>query len=275
MLGDWAWRSTVVAGLAVLACNLYAVDGLVLINQASALAGNVTPGDTPGFPVTISTPGSYRLTGNLVITDLSANVIEITSDNVTIDLNGFSLIGPVVCTGSPVSSCPFMGSGTGIFSSKSNLTVLNGTIRGMNDGITFVGGDNHIEKVHATSNTSIGIGSGNGQSLVTSCDTSFNGVFGIFGNGKAEGNVAEGNGLDGIVFAGAMTNNVAANNKGNGISGQGVFSGNSATTNGQAGINAICPSFVSGNYAFQNKGGNIFTTLSGCIPANNANNAAP
>ena len=275
MLGDWTWRIRVVTGLAVLTCNLYAVDGVVLFNQASALAGNVTPGDTPGFPVTISAPGSYRLTGNLVVTDLSVNVIEITTDNVTIDLNGFSLIGPVVCTGNPVSSCTSVGDGVGIFSRKSNLTVLNGTIRGMNDGITFVGGDNHIEKVHATSNTSIGIGSGNGQSLVTSCNTSFNGVFGIFGNGKAEGNVAEGNGLDGIVFAGAMTNNVAANNKGNGISGQGVFSGNSATTNGQAGINAICPSFVSGNYAFQNKGGNIFTTLSGCIPANNANNAAP
>src|SRR5689334_9768577 len=99
MLGDWTWRIRVVAGLAVLACNLYAVDGVVLFNQASALAGNVTPGDAPGFPVTISVPGSYRLTGNIALTDLSANVIEITADNVTIDLNGFSLIGPVVCTG--------------------------------------------------------------------------------------------------------------------------------------------------------------------------------
>ena len=38
----------------------WAVDGVILIDQNKALAGNVTPGDTPGFPVTISLPGSYR-----------------------------------------------------------------------------------------------------------------------------------------------------------------------------------------------------------------------
>ena len=32
----------------------FAVDGVVLMNQANATAGNVTPGDSPGFPVTIS-----------------------------------------------------------------------------------------------------------------------------------------------------------------------------------------------------------------------------
>src|SRR5438046_162421 len=41
----------------------YASDGVVEINQARALAGGVTRGDAPGFPVTISQPGSYRLTG--------------------------------------------------------------------------------------------------------------------------------------------------------------------------------------------------------------------
>jgi hypothetical protein len=43
----------------------FAVDGVVLIDQTRALAGNVTPGDAPGFPVTLSLPGSYRLSGNL------------------------------------------------------------------------------------------------------------------------------------------------------------------------------------------------------------------
>ena len=42
-----------------------ATDGVVLIDQARALAGNVTPGDAPGFPVTISEPGSYRLASDL------------------------------------------------------------------------------------------------------------------------------------------------------------------------------------------------------------------
>lgn len=31
----------------------------------SALAGDVTPGDTPGYPVTLSLPGKYKLGGNI------------------------------------------------------------------------------------------------------------------------------------------------------------------------------------------------------------------
>ena len=42
-------------------------DGQVLITQAAVNAGNVTPGDTPGFPATISVPGSYRLASNLTV----------------------------------------------------------------------------------------------------------------------------------------------------------------------------------------------------------------
>ena len=49
--------SLLVIGMA-LAIPLYAVDGVALINQNAALAGNVTPGDAPGFPVTISVSGS-------------------------------------------------------------------------------------------------------------------------------------------------------------------------------------------------------------------------
>jgi hypothetical protein len=40
-------------------------DGVVLINQSDALQGYITSRDAPGFPVTISDPGSYRLTSNL------------------------------------------------------------------------------------------------------------------------------------------------------------------------------------------------------------------
>ena len=55
------------AGVFALTCiaPAGAVDGVIEINQAKALAGGVTPSDTPGFPVSIDTAGSYRLTGNL------------------------------------------------------------------------------------------------------------------------------------------------------------------------------------------------------------------
>src|SRR5438270_1570559 len=95
----WLAPALIWAGLS---CNIYAVDGVVLIDQNRALAGNVTPGDAPGFPVTISVPGSYRLSGNLMVPDAHTSAISITADHVTIDLNGFSIIGPTVCTGRPV-----------------------------------------------------------------------------------------------------------------------------------------------------------------------------
>jgi hypothetical protein len=47
------------------------------------------------IPITISQPGSYFLTGNLTLPagDSGANGITITTDNVTIDLSGFTLDG--------------------------------------------------------------------------------------------------------------------------------------------------------------------------------------
>src|SRR5438093_8400021 len=83
--------------LVAAAVPVYALDGVVLINQNAALAGNVTPGDTPGFPVTISVTGSYKLSGNLTVPDANTTAILINADDVTIDLNGFSIIGPTVC----------------------------------------------------------------------------------------------------------------------------------------------------------------------------------
>ncbi len=67
-------------------------DGQVLITQAAVNAGNITPGDTPGFPVTISVGGSYRLGSNLTVTS-AANGIEVKANDVTIDMGGFKLSG--------------------------------------------------------------------------------------------------------------------------------------------------------------------------------------
>ena len=82
-----------------------AVDGVVEINQTSALFGGITPSDLPGFPVTLDQPGSYRLTGNL---DLSGepipgnvNAVEIKADDVSLDLNGFSITGTTSCSTDP------------------------------------------------------------------------------------------------------------------------------------------------------------------------------
>lgn len=68
-------------------------------------------------PYTISTSGSYYLTKNLTHTNLLADGISITADNVTLDLNGFTLTGPD--SGSP----------NGIAATnKKNIVIKNGTV---------------------------------------------------------------------------------------------------------------------------------------------------
>src|SRR5262245_45169596 len=53
------------AAASVFAAPASALDGEVLIDQAKVNAGGITPGDEPGFPVTLSRRGKYKLTGNL------------------------------------------------------------------------------------------------------------------------------------------------------------------------------------------------------------------
>lgn len=86
-------RSTSAAALATLALAslpALAVDGVVLIDQNKALAGNIAPGDAAGFPVTLGRPGSYRLSGNLTV-PAGVHGFLIASPGVTLDLNGFTL----------------------------------------------------------------------------------------------------------------------------------------------------------------------------------------
>ena len=126
----------------LLASPALAVDGVVLIDHASALAGNVTPGDTPGYPVTLSLPGSYRLSGNLA-PEGRVNGIDVTAPEVTIDFNGFRLHG-------------FRAS-LGIYATQRNLTVRNGTIRGFNEHGIFAQGEGAIVEDMRISTNSIGV----------------------------------------------------------------------------------------------------------------------
>jgi hypothetical protein len=66
--------------------------GEIVITQAKALAGGVTPGDAPGYPVTLSQPGAYVLESNLTVTPGTYGLF-VTANNVDIDMNGFTLSG--------------------------------------------------------------------------------------------------------------------------------------------------------------------------------------
>ena len=87
-------RKTVllVLAMALVPACLFAVDGVVLINQSTVMAAG-------GFPYIIKDPGSYKLSGNLTMSTTTTGnysgldiAIGINSSGVVLDLNGFSII---------------------------------------------------------------------------------------------------------------------------------------------------------------------------------------
>ena len=221
---------------------------VVSIDQKHAQAGKVTAGDAPGFPVTISESGSYRLTSNLVVTEAGVTAIEITADDVTIDLAGFSIVGPNTCTGTPVV-CTIQGGGIGIKAvadeglSPENVRVMNGTVRGMGGhGIRLIGNGTVVERVQAVSNGGPGIVVGMG-SIIDSV-AAFNGSGAAVVGLIVRGTVARNN-VFGIFIrpGGVATGNSAINNAGTGLSVQcpAVVVGNSTTNNGtDLQVNGVC-----------------------------------
>jgi len=199
------------------AAPAFAVDGVILIDQNRALAGGVTPGDSPGFPVVITTSGSFRLSGNLVVSDVNTTAISITTgaSAVTIDLNGFSIVGPVTCSISPTvcdsaadDPGDIFGSGVGIRSQvRDSLTVKNGSIVGMGRYALFqLGGPQVIiDSVHAKENGLGGLWPSSG--LVINSVATINGGIGITSNaGVIKNSVVTRNAGDGIASTGLPLN---------------------------------------------------------------------
>lgn len=195
----------------------HAGDGATEISHAGALAGKA--GDPAGFPVSINTPGRYLLTSNLDLSvaadPANTDAIQITADNVTVDLNGFRIVGPADCSELPAIPCTGTGSGVGIHAiSQLGTVVKNGTIRGMGDhGVGLE--DSHgstIQDVRALSNGGIGIFA-DGSARVTECLALQNGGSGILaGRGEVSENIASLNGLYGIEGAAVVSRNVMATN---------------------------------------------------------------
>ena len=252
-------------------CNLiaithaaHAVDGVIEINQAKALAGGVTPSDTAGFPVTIDAKGSYRLTGDLTVPDAATTAIYVSAGDVTIDLNGFSIQGVTVCSGDPLS-CEPTGFGLGIdafSSSTGNVTVMNGTVRGMGSAGIRLSDQGRVLNVRAIGNGSYGVSIMGGGGTAKDNTVHQNGVYGITisGNGTVTGNTANyngGHGIDaGAVNGCTVTGNTVSNNGGDGIRANGTVTGNTATSNGGYGLN-IGSGGYAGNVMRQNTSGSV------------------
>ncbi|MBL38378.1 MAG: hypothetical protein CMP07_08205 [Xanthomonadales bacterium] len=204
-------RPTTIALLVLLASTLARADGSIEINQACVPAGCFA-GDSPGFPVEIVEPGSYRLSSNLQVpTGLDGIVGSATG--ISLDLAGFEVSGPVsctadidaitdllidvVCTGSP-------GTATGI---ADVTTIENGTVRGFRDGIR-IGGDSValVRNVHVRENSGDGIDANHRTMRIVDSTVSTNGNNGVTGTGDTArllitGSIARENGDIGIYMA--------------------------------------------------------------------------
>lgn len=222
------------------------------------------------YPVVISAPGSYILTGNLVVPDANTHAVLIGASDVTLDLGGFSVSGPITCSGLP-NTCSGSGTGIGIVTGggATNTTVRNGTVRGFGfRGLSL--GTSTIEDVRVVENGEDGIvasectirdsiarrngtdGFQTNGCTVTGSVAVYNGQNGFLSDsGVVTASVANGNGLDGFSSFGTASNsaafidNAAVSNDGTGIS------------TGWFGVN-----LVTGNLLFANDGLGITGTSS-------------
>jgi parallel beta-helix repeat protein len=238
------------------------------IEPRIAVNSTNTPGDA-GNSFIISQPGSYYLTSNLTGAN-GKHGIAINSANVTLDLNGFTLIGVA-------------GSGRGITvpNNINNLVIKNGTITAWVGGGIVTGGGGFggtIENIHAdnnasgitvnnavivrncsaTNNTFVGIEIYSIASVIN-CTASKNGSHGIsvtsgatVSNCSSTQNTSNGfnSGFGGNVFI----NCVASQNDASGfsISSDNHITNCHAQSNGLDGIRAISRNFISGNSCIGN-----------------------
>jgi hypothetical protein len=204
--------------------------GVTEINQTRALEGGVTPGDTPGFPVTISVSGSYQLTSNLEVADTATGAIDVVTDvqevhPVEIDMNGFSVLGPGVCSATysnnlltAVACNPAPAGGFGIrASSRKAVNVHDGTVRGVGGHGVDVG-EGLVYNIIAMHNGGTGVRTSD-NSLVRNIRADLNDGAGIsISDGMLESAVVTRSDSSGVHAGGAVVRRVHVQwSKANGI----------------------------------------------------------
>ncbi len=208
------------------------------------------------LPYTISEPGSYVLTSNLTGTPGNDGII-IDADTVTLDLNGFALIGG-------------KGTGNGIVVTgfRQNLAVRSGVIVGWSSsGVDAASASNSLfENLRTRGNTVDGLRAGS-DAVVKNCEAQLNGRFGIFTNIGCTlfGCTASENGDTGVQTQRSLITSCTADQNSNiGIAAQdsSTVTDCSATTNGGHGIALQTGSNVTGCTAARNRNG--IHTLGSC-----------
>jgi len=251
---------------------------LLLTSASLARAGDLSPppgpvmptdrvrihGPTQAIPVVIDEPGSYVLTGS--ITGVAGeHGIVIESDNVTLDLNGFSVTGVAGSLSGITSTVPRIA-----------VTVSNGIVSSWGAGgvvltdVTL----SRITGVTAHSNIGDGISTGN-SSTIENCFAHMN-TTGIRMEdaGTVRNSVVSFNTDDGLSLrSGCIARGVTARgNASDGIDATigALIVGCNATANGMNGILVSSRSRIEGNHVSGNVGAGIRVTGNHCTIEGNS-----
>lgn len=277
----------------VLACLISAAparagDGVLEINQTCAVQTGCFAGDAPGYPVTITAAGSYRLTSNLVVGGADVSGIQIPVDRVRLDLGGFELAGTGSCTGNGASLvCSGAGNSFGIIATGSGANVRNGSVRGFGiSGVALNGGQGLSLKVEQNGSTGFsgngayqvvadrnaGIGIQLSEGIARDCIATRNAGVGIsVFSSRIVDSVASANGQTGISAqqASVVSDSVSRTNATQGIvSTGGVVRNNAVELNGADGIVGNSGTLVVGNTSRSNAQAGIAALSSGSVVDN-------
>ena len=184
--------------------------GLFLTVQTGFAQGSLTPPGGPGptmktlsqveprtpissLPYTITTPGSYFVTANL--TGISgSDGIDIKTNDVTLDLGGFTLLG-----------VPGSGAGINVPIPQGNLTIRNGVLDSWGGNGAYAGGSVNcqFERLRISNSGSVGLAAGS-NCVVSFCTSSGNYGDGIVvvGNNSTVSDCTEIGSIQGIGFFG-------------------------------------------------------------------------
>jgi hypothetical protein len=254
-------------GLLLAASGASAGDGAIEINGVAAAAGGVTPGDAPGFPVSLSRPGRYVLTGDLELGSPGTTAIELLADGITLDLNDFTIRGVVACTAGSPTSCTPSGSGVGIVGAAAYSVVRRGRVLGMGNDCIRLGTAARVEGLLVAECGDEGVEVGLFADVrdTTSIDVAGDGIV-VGGSARVRDSQAFGSGGFGIrttshaIVAG---NQVAANGSGGLWVVDGVVRENSVVGNGGSGVLVEGSAVVLGNLVGNNGGNGVAGLVGG------------
>jgi hypothetical protein len=197
------------------------VSALSFAAAAFALAGpahaqTVIGGGKGGvtFPITITQSGSYKLAGNLNVPAGSGGIVIGSGLNVTLDLGGYQVTGPLECN---KGGCNATSYTTGIRIGSSHVRIHSGAVQGFGSaGISLENGQLQgrvvLEDIAVTGNM-------HGVYLVTLQATRVtadnNAFHGIYANrGVIVDSIATNNGGSGFKVTGGVVRSSAATQNG-------------------------------------------------------------